>query len=164
MLAISLSPEEALDYLARIHSILIVNAPSDLIINYRGQVLVHSWGFPDDPELKQGCHEILEEFGFCADTFPAFAIQGVVTVCEVIKYDALKFERDRALHDSEIISSEVWGIRFEDTYILEEPVLDIIPPINVENGDFWLPETPAQIQGFDLAMTRYISRLGMPQN
>ncbi len=145
-LVISLSPEEALGYLARIHSILIVHTPPPKA-TIHPKIYIHSLGFPDDPHLRRGCHEILEEFGFTPETFPAFAIQGYVHIAEIIKYDLQKFEGDRDAHGHQEslfayqtrlnISAPVWGLRFTDTYIFNKPILDVLP-IFSDNGDgFW---------------------------
>lgn len=145
-IALSLSPEEALGYLARIHSILILLTPPPIdILNRR--IYIHSLGFPDDLDLRRGCEEILEEFGFNAETFPAFAIQGWVDVGEIISYDCQKFSQDRDAHGHEEtlrdyqarfnISSEVWGVRFSDTYIFNEPIIDVLPTGNIGENGFW---------------------------
>ncbi|AFY73285.1 hypothetical protein Syn7502_01182 [Synechococcus sp. PCC 7502] len=146
-IALSLSPEEALGYLARIHSIIVIThaTPPLAVINQR--IYIHTLGFPDHPELMQGCFEILEEFGFTPETFPAFTIQGYATVGEVFRYEARKFSQDRHAHGhSESLTeyrsrldlrSPVWGVRFIDTYILEEPITDILPPVGIESNRFW---------------------------
>lgn len=144
-IALSLSPEEALGYLSRIHSILITHTPPPEIIQQK--VYIHTLGFPDHPELMQGCHEILEEFGFTPETFPAFAIQGYVNIAEVIRYESPRFEGDRHLHGhSESlfayrkklnISSQVWGLRFIDTHIFNEPILDVLPIFRDNREGFW---------------------------
>ncbi len=144
--ALSLSPEEALDYLARIHSILILHTPPPAEI-IEQKLYIHTLGFPDHPELMQGCHEILEEFGFTPETFPAFAIQGYVKIAEVIKYESTRFECDLDAHGHAEslfsyqkklnISSQIWGLRFTDTYIFNEPILDILPIFSDDSDSFW---------------------------
>ena len=143
---LSLSPEEALGYLARIHSVLIIHTPPpEKIIHQR--VYIHSLGFPDDPELKWRCHEILAEFGFTPETFPAFAIQGYATISEIIRYEPLRFSCDQDAHGhSESLSayqvrrnipSPILGVRFMDTYFFNEPILDVLPISGVCSGSFW---------------------------
>jgi hypothetical protein len=145
-IVLSLSPEEALGYLARIHSILIIHTPPPEIILPQ-RIYIHSLGFPDDPELKRGCHEILAEFGFTSETFPAFAIQGYATIAELIKYEPQKFDQDREAHGhSESlsayqtrlnISSPIMGLRFINTYFFEAPILDVLPTSVIYSGSFW---------------------------
>jgi hypothetical protein len=145
-LVLSLSPEEALGYLARIHSILIVHAPPPAAIIHQ-KIYIHSLGFPDDPDLMQGCHEILEEFGFTPETFPAFAIQGYVHIAEIIEYEAQRFRSDRDAHGhTESLwkyqgrlntLSQIWGLRFTDTYIFNEPILDVLPNFSHNGDSFW---------------------------
>ncbi len=50
------------------------------ILHPQYRVAVHTLGFPDTAELRNLCDEILAEFGFDCYTFPAWAIQGLVTV------------------------------------------------------------------------------------
>jgi hypothetical protein len=145
-LVLSLSPEEALGYLARIHSILIVHTPPSRSIICQ-KIYIHSLGFPDEPDLIEGCHEILEEFGFTPETFPAFAIQGYVHIAEIIEYDPQRFRSDRDAHGHPEslfvyqtrlnISSQVWGVRFTDTYIFNEPILDVLPYFSHNSDRFW---------------------------
>jgi hypothetical protein len=143
---LSLSPEEALGYLARIHSILIIHStPPKEIIHQK--IYIHSLGFPDDLDLKRGCHQILAAFGFTSATFPAFAIQGYATISEVIEYEPYRFNQDRDLHGHlenlsayqarQNISSPILGVRFIDTYFFEAPILDVLPPKDICSGSFW---------------------------
>jgi hypothetical protein len=143
---LSLSPEEALGYLARIHSVLIIHTPPPEKILHQ-KVYIHSLGFPDDPELKRGCHEILAEFGFTPEIFPAFAIQGYATIAEVIEYEPYRFRQDRDLHGNseslsayqarQNISSPILGLRFIDTYFFEAPILDVLPMSAIHSRSFW---------------------------
>lgn len=140
---LSLPPEEALGYLARIHSILLISRPQHFQLPQ--QVYIHTLGLPDHPMLRRGALEILSEFGFNPETFPAFAIQGYATIAELITYHQdLQFRQDRDAHGytdslqeyklrSQV--SQVWGVRFTDTYILTEPIVDVLPPSTGEM--FW---------------------------
>lgn len=141
---LSLSPEEALGYLARIHTILIIHTSPPVGILHQ-KIYIHTLGFPDRSDLKQGCHEILEEFGFTPETFPAFAIQGYVHIAEIIEYDPQKFRSDRDLHghqeslfayQTRLNITSTWGLRFTDTYIFNEPILDVLP-ISCNSDGFW---------------------------
>jgi len=143
---LSLSPEEALGYLARILSILIIHTSLPKTIIHQ-KVYIHSLGFPDDLDLKQGCHEILAAFEFTPETFPAFAIQGYATIAEVIEYETDRFSQDQDLHGHLEslsaykarlnISAPILGLRFVDTYFFETPILDVLPPKGLYSGSFW---------------------------
>lgn len=168
-LAVSLSPDEAICYLGRVYSTLVVfdapDLPPELIAPYQGRILIHTLGFPDEPPIKHLCQEILAEFGFDVDTFPALSIQGLATVIDVVKYDPESFASDREAHgcgeslsayqaDSEKFGCDAWGIRLSDTFILDRPVCDVIPSANVGNGTFWLPQSEAHLDDFRAALQR----------
>jgi hypothetical protein len=172
-LAISLCPEEAVCYLARIYSVIVLFDPPAIVRDYRGRILIHALGFPDDPEIALFCKCILAEFGFDEDSFPAFAIQGLATVTEIFPYDLTSFVADREAHgykesfynDRSLHSSnrdritpdqpcEIWGAKLEHTYFLSEPVYDVIPPMDVESNHFWFPQNSSQLESFQLALQR----------
>ncbi len=138
-------PEEALGYLARIHSILIVHFPPPVEI-LRQKIYVHSLGFDDDANLRRGAEEIMAAFGFTPETFPAFAIQGHATIAEIIEYDSERFWQDRDAHGHKeslaeyqirlMIAGQVWGVRLDDTYFFGVPILDVLPILNGSES-FW---------------------------
>ncbi len=165
-LAVSLCPEEAVCYLAGIYTTLAVFDPTNIVQTYRGRILIHSLGFPDEPELKPLCHQILEEFGFDEDTFPALSIQGLATVSDVFLYNEDKFVADREAHghdmsllsyqaDAEKIGYNTWGVKLSDTYFLERPVCDVMPPsYEVISNCLWLPQGPEHLADFNAALQR----------
>lgn len=150
VIALSLAPEEALGFLARIHSILLIDHRPKLTIPQR--VYIHTLGFPDHPQLLQGALEILQEFGFEPETFPAFAIQGYATIDQIIFYNHdLQFRQDRDAHGCRSSLTEynrqnpqVWGVKFTDTYILNEPITDVLPPSTGEI--FWEIRTGDRVE------------------
>jgi hypothetical protein len=164
-IAVSLCPEEALSYLARIYNTLVVFEPPEVLFGYQDRLIIHSLGFPDDHPVRLLCDQLLQEFGFCPDTFPALAVQGLATIATIFEYDVDRFERDRDAHgykDSLAVCQQewgkvgmpAWGIKLSDTYFLNTPIYDILPPQSVENGSFWLPQSPTQLRAFDLALKR----------
>lgn len=126
--ALSLAPTSALGCLSGYEKTFnILFAPQWELPH---KLLIHSLGYPDDREDRQRVMEIMDEFGFCAETFPAFAIQGIATV----------------------ISVNVQEIHILDTWFLEEPIYDILPPVDTEEGSLWLPQTPEQASAFRWAL------------
>jgi hypothetical protein len=164
-IAISLCPEEALSYLARIYNTLVVFEPPEILFGYQDRLIIHSLGFPDQKPVRLLCDQLLQEFGFCPDTFPALAVQGLATIASIFEYDAVSFEHDRDAHgykDSLAVCQRewgkvgisAWGIKLADTYFLNTPINDILPPPGVENSSFWSPQAPAQLRALDLALKR----------
>ncbi|AFY71175.1 hypothetical protein Pse7367_2922 [Thalassoporum mexicanum PCC 7367] len=164
-IAVSLCPEEALSYLARIYNTLVVFEPPEILFGYADRLIIHSLGFPDQAPVRLLCDQLLQEFGFCPDTFPALAIQGLATIASIFEYDADRFEDDCAAHGYKDplhvcqrewgrVGMPAWGIKLADTYFLNTPLYDILPPPKVGNGGFWLPQSPAQLRSFDVALKR----------
>lgn len=164
LLALSLCPEEAVCYLSRVYKTLILTDPPLTLRTYRGRLLIHSLGFPDEPEVAVLCRQIMDEFGFDEDLFPAFAIQGSAWVTDVFPYTPQSFADDEPDHGYKeplgeyaakagVKVSQTWGMRFAETCFLSEPIYDVIPPETVSNGSFWLPQTPSQLLAFQLAVT-----------
>lgn len=170
MLALSLSPAEALAYLSGIHTTLLVwdRIPQLLWqLEADDRLLIHTLGFPDHPAEVELCEQILAEFGFDVDTFPAWAIQGLATVDEVLLYDGDGFAEDAALHGcgDDLFSyqssvgkenSLCYGIRLTDTFFLDEPIYDVLPPLQEDwqSQMFWQPESDLQHFAFRCALIR----------
>jgi hypothetical protein len=166
MLVLSLSPPEALAFLSGIHTTLIVwhRIPTLLLgLEVSDRLVIHTLGFPDAPLERQLCQEILQEFGFDVQTFPAWAIQGLATIEEVFLYDGDRFAQDAEVHGCgadlfEYQHSQAqdqalcYGIRLSDTFFLDEPIYDVLPPL--ESDRFWIPQTPFQIDAFRWALQR----------
>lgn len=167
-LAISLCPEEALSYLTRIFTTLVVFGAPEPVLHYQGRILIHSLGFPDDPREQCLCDQILQEFSFDPLTFPALAIQGSVAIADIFQYDSASFAADKQAHGykdslekhrvkANRFNCEVWGIRLCRTYFLDEPVYDVIPPNEVSSGSFWLAESIVHLEAFRLALQRDVT-------
>lgn len=159
---LSLTPEEAVSFLAQLYSTVVVVDPPEFVRRYRGRVLIHSLPFPDHPHLQELCLEFLAAYGFDPATFPSLAIQGVATIVDVYPYDPDRFCAEEAEHGcgeslyayqlDYAVQGEVWGVRLEHTYFLDAPVTDILPPPGTEHGDFWLPQTTSQLRGVEQAL------------
>lgn len=172
--AISLCPEEAVCYLARVYTTLVVFNPPEFIKTSIGsRVLIHSIGYPDNPESAHICRQLMDEFGFDTDTFPAFAIQGLATITSVFPCDrrnlAVDFEFDQQLDIAPTslidIQSRVedrgqsaWLVQLKETYFLQEPIYDVLPPMNIETGNAWLPQHKSHLEAFQNALRRDILR------
>ncbi|CAN1210809.1 hypothetical protein TUMEXPCC7403_11465 [Tumidithrix helvetica PCC 7403] len=167
-LAVSLCPEEAVCYLARIYTTIVLFDPPAIVRDYQGRILIHSLGFPDEPEVAHLCQRIMGEFGFSEQSFPAYALQGLATVTEVFQYNATSFTADWEEHgykesyyshqvEADAKGREIWGVRLDATYFLSEPVYDVIPPIHVESNSFWFPQNTSQLQSFQLALQRDVT-------
>ncbi len=170
--AISLCPEEAVCYLARVYSTLVVFDPPEFIktaINSR--VIIHSLGYPDSPDAAQTCRQLMDEFGFDTDTFPAFALQGLATIAAIFPCDRhdlhvdLELDQQFDIAPTSLIDMQAridekgqspWLLQIKDTYFLQEPVYDVLPPINVITGDMWLPQHLNHVEDFQQALSRDI--------
>lgn len=165
-LALSLTPTEALAYLSGIHSVLIVwqQIPTPIWeLQADDRLIIHTVGFPDSATERAKCEEIYQEFGFDVDTFPAWAIQGLVTLEEVLLYDGDRFTDEAEFHgcgkDLFAYQSSLgqenslcYGIRFCETFFLDEPIYDVIPPLGSER--FWTPQTQFHHDAFRSALQR----------
>jgi hypothetical protein len=165
-LALSLSPTEALAYLSGIHQVLIAwdQIPAPIWqMQANDRLLIHSLGFPDNAAEVALCVEIFQEFGFDVQTFPAFAIQGLVTVEEILLYDGDRFTIDAELHGcgddlfayQSCCSKEnslCYGIRFSDAFFLDEPIYDVLPPLGSDR--FWTAQTQFHHDAFRSAICR----------
>ncbi len=159
---LSLSPEEAIGFLAGLYSTLVVFDPPEFIRNYRGRVLVHALAFPDHRELQKLCLDFLAVYNFSPETFPALALQGLATVSDVYPYDTDRFCAEQEEHGcgeslyayriDHGLEGEVWGVRLDKTYFLETPIRDIVPPPGIEHGHFWMPQTTSQLKGAEQAL------------
>ena len=94
------------------------------------KLLIHSLGYPDDQMDREVVAEVMDEFGFCPETFPAFAIQGV----------------------AEVICHGLPELYILESYFLPEPIYDVLPPGDTRSGSLWLPQTPEQAQAFRWAI------------
>ncbi len=159
---LSLSPEEAIGFLARLYSIVVVFDPPGFIRNYRGRVLIHALAFPDHPRLQELCLDFLAVYGFSPDTFPGLAFQGLGTILDVYPYDSDRFCSEQEEHGcgeslygyclDHDFAGEVWGVKLGNTYFLESSIPDILPPPQVEHGHFWMPQTDSQLKGAEQAL------------
>jgi hypothetical protein len=129
MIILSADPPSALAVLSGFDSSLTVSVDKGvrelLQKQPRYRVAVHTLGFPDDNYQKNLCHEILAEFGFDCHTFPALAIQGLITV---------QWSAGDVLH-------------CYNPFFLPEPIYDILPPCDPvlapsaeQNGWLWLAQ------------------------
>jgi len=170
--AISLCPEEAVCYLARVYTTLVVFDPPEFIKTSVGKrVLIHSLGYPDNPESARTCRQLMDEFGFDADTFPAFSLQGLATIAAIFPCDRRDLETDFEL-DQQLgiaptslidIQSRVedrgqsaWLMQLKETYFLQEPVYDVLPPMGKMTGDMWIPQHRSHLEDFQQALSRDI--------
>lgn len=163
-LAISLSPDEAEAMLASVHDILLVFQPDEEVIRYSGRILIHTLGFPDEDEMiKENCRSILQKLGWSEDDFPAHAIQGWASVQQVIPYNAANFARDAERHncghsmsayqkECGCEDSQPWGIILEDFVLLDPPIYDVLPPVDIGQGDLWSPQDPLHLEAFKMAL------------
>ena len=174
IVAISLCPEEALCYLARVYTTLVIFNPPEFIKTSIGvRVLIHSLGYPDHPDSAHTCRQLMDEFGFDTDTFPAFAIQGLATIAEIFPCDRdnleVDFEPDQHLDIAPTslidIQSRVqdqgqsaWVVQLKETYFLQEPIYDVLPPMHIATGDVWLPQNTSHVEDFQKAISRDILR------
>jgi len=114
MIILSIDPAEALGLLAGFdtHLTAVMDRGVQALLQRKPhyRVAVHTLGFPDDADQKNLCHEVLAEFGFDCHTFPALAIQGLVTV---------QWLGGQALH-------------CYHPFFLSEPIYDILPPCLLE--------------------------------
>lgn len=172
--AISLCPEEAICYLARVYTTLVIFNPPEFIKTSIGvRVLIHSLGYPDHPDSAHTCRQLMDEFGFDTDTFPAFAIQGLATIAEIFPCDRdnleVDFELDQHLDIAPTslidIQSRVqdqgqsaWVVQLKETYFLQEPIYDVLPPMHIATGDVWLPQNTSHVEDFQKAISRDILR------
>ncbi len=174
--AISLCPEEAVCYLARVYTTLVVFNPPEFIKTSVGsRVLIHSLGYPDNPEFARICKQLMDEFGFDADTFPALALQGLATIASICPYDHddffdINFDKNYAEKWSDIAPTSLpdiqtriedqgqsaWLVKLKETYFLQEPIYDVLPPINTETGNIWLPQHKSHLEDFQNALSRDI--------
>jgi hypothetical protein len=162
--AISLCPEEAVCYLARVYTTLVVfNPPEFIKASIGSRVLIHSLGYPDNPESAYMCRQLMDEFGFDTDTFPAFAIQGLATIASIFPCDRQNLDVDFAPTSLIDLQSRVedrgqaaWLVQLKETYFLQEPIYDVLPPMNTETGNAWLPQHPSHLENFQNALRRDI--------
>jgi hypothetical protein len=170
--AISLCPEEAVCYLARIYTTLVVfNPPEFIKTSVSPRVLIHSLGYPDTADAAHTCKQLMDEFGFDADTFPACALQGLATVSAIFPCDRhnldSNFEFDQQLDIAptslidiqsrvEDCGQSAWLMQLKETYFLQEPIYDILPPMHTLTGDVWLPKHRSHLRSFQQALNRDI--------
>jgi hypothetical protein len=169
-LAVSLPPDEAAALLAGVYTTLVVFEPAENVIRYSGRMLIHSLGFPDeDEEVKANCRLILNKLGFTEETFPAYCIQGWITVKGLKLYNEDTFAEDANLHgcgeslmlyqaQNATPGAQTWGIMLKDPFIIDPPVVDVIPPAGIDRGDLWLPDNPFQMEAFKLALSSVVER------
>lgn len=172
--AISLCPEEAVCYLARVYSTLVVFDPPEFIKTViDSRVLIHSLGYPDSPDAAYTCRQLMDEFGFDTDTFPAFALQGLATIAAIFPCDRqdihvdLELDQQFDIAPTSLIDIQAridqkgqtpWLVQLKDTYFLQEPIYDVLPPMNVITGDMWLPQHLGHAEDFQQALSRDILR------
>jgi hypothetical protein len=47
-------------------------------------------------------------------------------------------------------------VQLKDTYFLQEPIYDVLPPIDIITGDMWLPQHFSHVTDFQQALSRDI--------
>lgn len=170
--SVSLCPEEAVCYLARVYTTLVVFNPPEFIKTSIGvRVLIHSLGYPDNTESAHICKQLMDEFGFDTDTFPAFALQGLATIASITPCDRFNFEMDfdhkqwKDIAPTSLIdiqsrvkdkNQSAWLVQLKETYFLQEPIYDVLPPINTDTGNAWLPQHKSHLEDFQNALSRDI--------
>lgn len=127
---LSLTPVDSLTYLGgfadELEVILFGLSPRALTLDM--SLVIHSLGYPDDPVSALLTKEIMQAFEFTAELFPAFALQGIAVLTGLIVH-----------------TQSQATIRLGQTYFLEEPIYDVLPPSLVQPNYLWLPQTPEQI-------------------
>jgi hypothetical protein len=172
--AISLCPEEAVCYLARVYTTVAVFNPPEFIKTAIGsRVLIHSLGYPDSPDSAHTCKQLMDEFGFDTNTFPAFALQGLATIAAIFPCDRQNFEVDFELEQQFDIAptslidmqsrvedqcQSAWLLQLKETYFLQEPIYDVLPPMDIASGNIWLPKHRGHLESFQQALNRDILR------
>jgi hypothetical protein len=170
--AISLCPEEAICYLARVYATLVIYNPPEFIKTAVGsRVLIHSLGYPDHTDSAHTCRQLMDEFGFDADTFPAVALQGLATIAAISPCDRQNLDIDFELEQCQDVAPtslidlrsrveerghSAWLVQLKETYFLQEPIYDVLPPIDTETGNIWLPQHQSHVEDFHNALSRDI--------
>ena len=170
--AISLCPEEAVCYLARVYTTVAVFNPPEFIKTAIGsRVLIHSLGYPDNADSAHTCKQLMDEFGFDTNTFPAFAIQGLATIAAIFPCDRqnceVDFELDRHfdIAPTSLIDMQsrvedqcqsAWLLQLKETYFLQEPIYDVLQPMHIATGNIWLPKHRGHLESFQQALSRDI--------
>jgi hypothetical protein len=172
--AISLCPEEAICYLARVYTTLVIFNPPEFMKTAVGsRVLIHSLGYPDHPDSAHTCRQLMDEFGFDADTFPAVALQGLATIAAIFPCDRqnldvdFEFEQQLDIAPTSLIDLQsrvedrgqsAWLVQLKETYFLQEPIYDVLPPIHTETGNVWFPQHQVHLNDFQNALNNDILR------
>ena len=176
--AISLCPEEAICYLARVYTTLVIfNPPEFMKTAVESRVLIHSLGYPDHPDSAHICRQLMDEFGFDADTFPAVALQGLATIAAIFPCDRQNLDVDFELEQHldqhldiaptslidlqsrvEDRGQSAWLVQLKETYFLQEPICDVLPPMHIETGNVWLPQHQSHLDDFQNALKHDIIR------
>jgi hypothetical protein len=123
---LSLSPVDALSYLAGFDSQLEVRLVGKF--DLPATVIVHSLGYPDNGTDALLTQEIMTEFGFCTDTFPAYALQGTATI---VPLGAMR--------------NNWMPLQIANGFFFDEPIYDVLPLPEVGVNCLWLPQTSAQV-------------------
>ncbi|MFM6282088.1 MAG: hypothetical protein ACKN9K_27345, partial [Dolichospermum sp.] len=51
-----------------------------------------------------------------------------------------------------------WLVQLKETYFLQDPIYDVLPPIHSASGDVWLPQHQLHLESFQNALSRDILR------
>jgi len=141
MMILSTEPAGALGLLSGFDTKLTVSMDTTVRELVQSQphhrIAVHTLGFPDNNYQKNLCQEIMMEFGFDCDTFPALGIQGLITV---------QWSAGDVLH-------------CHHPFFLPEPIYDILPPSDPvfnpsaeQNNWLWLPQQPEHLLALNWAL------------
>ncbi len=49
-------------------------------------------------------------------------------------------------------------MQLKETYFLQEPIYDVLPPRDIATGDVWLPQNTSHVEDFQNAISRDILR------
>jgi hypothetical protein len=110
----------------------------------------------------------MDEFGFDPDTFPALALQGLATIAAICPYDRENFDINYVEELSDIAPTSLtdiqtrienrgqsaWLVKLNETYFLQEPIYNVLPPMDTETGDIWLPQHKSHLEDFQNALSR----------
>ena len=171
-LALSLYPDEAALLLAGINTKIVVFDVTEIVVRYRGRLLIHTLSFYEEFEssfrakAKKGCLNILNNFGLNQETFPEYAIQGWVNVENVFRYDQEAFASDKDAHgkgddleayrlECGFVECDAWCIEVSQPVFFEQPIL-LPEPEGIQEGEPWFPISELEIKAFRLALEHVV--------
>lgn len=161
-LAITLPHEEAALALEGMLSVFVVFSPDDMIMKYKGRMVIHTMPIPDEANLQQDLMKLLSELGTNLLEFPGLALQGWVEVKKIAPYSAADFKKD--FEDGKHIYGQgdlrlyqsllgrpnepAWAIHIHKPATVDPPVYDVIPPDGIMEGDVWSPMDMIHLEAF----------------